>query len=82
MVEFKEFNLLNDMKSLGKFDIVFCRNVLIYFDQPTKTDVLNRISQQMTEHAVMYLGGAETVLGISDKFKPVPDQRGIYALVP
>ena len=80
MVEFKEFNLLDDMASLGRFDIVFCRNVLIYFDPPTKTDVLNRISEQMPEHALMYLGGAETVLGISDRFKPVPDQRGIYAL--
>lgn len=81
MVEFKEFNLLGGMTSLGNFDVVFCRNVLIYFDLPTKTDVLNRMSQQMTENAVLYLGGAETVLGICDKFKPVPDQRGIYAQV-
>lgn len=81
MVQFKEFNLLDDMTPLGKFDVVFCRNVLIYFDAPTKSDVMTRISQQMTEDAVMYLGGAETVLGICDKFRPVPNHHGIYALV-
>jgi chemotaxis protein methyltransferase CheR len=80
MVEFKEFNLLDDMMRFGKFDVIFCRNVLIYFDPPTKTDVLDRISQQLNGHSVLYLGGAETVLGICDKFKPVPDQRGIYVL--
>lgn len=79
MVQFREFNLLHDLKSLGQFDVVFCRNVLIYFDQPTKTRVLDNISQTMPDDAFLYLGGAETVLGISDRFKPVPDQRGIYA---
>ncbi len=80
MVQFKEFNLLHDLKSLGQFDIVFCRNVLIYFDQPTKSKVLDSISRIMPDDGFLYLGGAETVLGISDKFKPVPEQRGIYAL--
>jgi chemotaxis protein methyltransferase CheR len=78
MVQFREFNLLHDLRSLGQFDVVFCRNVLIYFDQPTKTRVLDGIAQTMTDDGFLYLGGAETVLGISDKFKPVPEQRGIY----
>jgi chemotaxis protein methyltransferase CheR len=78
MVQFREFNLLHDLKMLGQFDIVFCRNVLIYFDQPTKTRVLDQISKLMPDDGILYLGGAETVLGISDKFKPMPDQRGVY----
>ena len=80
MVQFKEWNLLQDMKALGTFDVVFCRNVLIYFDQPTKSVVLENMSKQMTDDAVLYLGGAETVLGISERFKPIPSQRGVYAV--
>ncbi|MEO5372792.1 MAG: protein-glutamate O-methyltransferase [Alphaproteobacteria bacterium] len=80
MVQFKEWNLLGDLRQLGQFDVVFCRNVLIYFDQPTKTSVLDSISRLMTEDGVLYLGGAETVLGISERFKPIPGQRGVYAI--
>lgn len=80
MVQYKEWNLLQDLKALGTFDVVFCRNVLIYFDQPTKGVVLENISKQMTDDGVLYLGGAETVLGISDKFKPIAGQRGVYAV--
>jgi chemotaxis protein methyltransferase CheR len=79
MVQYKEFNLLHDMKALGTFDVVFCRNVLIYFDQQTKGEVLGKMSQQMADDAVLYLGGAETVLGISDAFKPVQGLRGVYS---
>jgi len=77
-VTYKNWNLLEDLKPLGQFDVVFCRNVLIYFDTLTKTDVLERICRQMTEDGVLYLGGAETVLGISDRFKPIVGERGIY----
>jgi chemotaxis protein methyltransferase CheR len=80
MVQFRPFNLLEDMVPLGRFDVVFCRNVLIYFDQPTKAAVLNRISKQMAPDGFLYLGGAETVLGISDKLMPVAEHRGIYSL--
>jgi len=80
MVQYREYNLLHDLKPLGQFDVVFCRNVLIYFDQPTKSRVLDNISRVMPDDGLLYLGGAETVLGISDKFKPVPEQRGIYAV--
>jgi chemotaxis protein methyltransferase CheR len=80
MVKFCEFNLLNDPRSLGRFDVVFCRNVLIYFDQATKKRVLERISQNMPSDGVLYLGGAETVLGVTDRFQPMPGQRGVYCL--
>ena len=79
-VTYKEFNLLNDPKALGAFDVVFCRNVLIYFDQPTKTLILDWISRMIPADGRLFLGGAETVLGITDKFKPVPGQRGVYCL--
>lgn len=82
MVQYREFNLLSDPGALGQFDVVFCRNVLIYFDQATKGAVLGRIARTMPADGYLYLGGAETVLGISDKFAPVPGQRGIYARTP
>ena len=80
MVQYREFNLLQDPAPLGRFDVVFCRNVLIYFDQPTKTRVLNSVAKLMPEDGFLFLGGAETVLGITDKFQMVPGQRGIYGV--
>lgn len=80
MVQYKEFNLLHDSMALGRFDVVFCRNVLIYFDQPTKARVLNNVAKMMPEDGFLFLGGAETVLGITDKFQMVPGQRGVYGV--
>jgi chemotaxis protein methyltransferase CheR len=82
MVQFREWNLLGDLRPLGQFDVVFCRNVLIYFDQPTKARVLDAVAQQMPSDGMLYLGGAETVLGISSRFAPLPAERGVYGLVP
>ena len=64
MVQFRPLNLLNDFSPLGHFDIVFCRNVLIYFDQPTKADVLARVARQMPGDGFLVLGAAETVVGL------------------
>ena len=80
MVQYKEYNLLESLTALGKFDVVFCRNVLIYFDQETKARVLAGIANLMPPDGVLFLGGAETVLGVSDRFKPVAGQRGVYCL--
>jgi chemotaxis protein methyltransferase CheR len=80
MVQFREWNLLTDLRPLGRFDVVFCRNVLIYFDQPTKTRVLEAVAQQMPGDGLLYLGGAETVLGITTRFAPMPAERGVYGL--
>jgi chemotaxis protein methyltransferase CheR len=80
MVQFREYNLLTDLRALGRFDVVFCRNVLIYFDQPTKTRVLEAVAQQMPGDGMLYLGGAETVLGITSRFAPMPAERGVYGL--
>ncbi len=78
MVQFRELNLLGDFGPVGSFDIVFLRNVLIYFDPPTKTKVLEAVGNVMQPDGVLYLGGAETVLGITDRFKPMENQRGLY----
>jgi chemotaxis protein methyltransferase CheR len=80
MITFRKFNLLDKPSALGKFDVVFCRNVLIYFDTPTKTRVLDAIADMLPPDGFLYLGGAETVLGTSDRFKLMPGQRGIYSL--
>ena len=80
MVNYREFNLLDNLSALGKFDVVFCRNVLIYFDPPTKTKVLDQIANLMPADGLLFLGGAETVLGISERFKPITGQRGVYGL--
>ena len=77
-VRFRMFNLLDEPSSLGGFDVIFCRNVLIYFDQPTKTTVLERMSRILAPDGYLFLGGAETVLGISDKFRAAPGNRGVY----
>ena len=80
MVQFRPINLLNDFSALGLFDVVFCRNVLIYFDQDTKSSVLDRIARQMPDDGYLVLGAAETVIGLTDAFKPLADRRGLYVL--
>jgi chemotaxis protein methyltransferase CheR len=79
MVQFRPLNLLADFKPLGSFDVVFCRNVLIYFDQATKTQVLERVARQMPDDGFLVLGAAETVVGLTETFKPIADKRGLYA---
>ena len=79
MVRYQQLNLLADFSQLGMFDLVFCRNVLIYFDQDTKTDVLNRMGRVVASDGYLVLGAAETVIGLTDRFKMVPDKRGLYA---
>jgi len=81
MVDFDEFNLLNDPSPLGRFDVVFCRNVLIYLDQPTKARVLENICTLMPDDGILYMGGAETVMGVTEQFQPVSEHRGMYAKI-
>jgi chemotaxis protein methyltransferase CheR len=78
MVQHRQLNLLQDFGHLGTFDIIFCRNVLIYFDQDTKAGVFERISKLVEGDGFLVLGAAESVVGISDAFKPYPERRGLY----
>lgn len=78
VVEYRKFNLLEPFGGLGTFDLIMCRNVLIYFDVPTKADILLRMSRQLAPDGFLQLGGAETAIGICDAFRPLPDHRGTY----
>jgi chemotaxis protein methyltransferase CheR len=78
MVQYRQLNLLQDFSSLGKFDVVFCRNVLIYFDQQTKTQIFERIARVTEPDGMLMLGAAESVVGITNAFRPYPDKRGLY----
>jgi chemotaxis protein methyltransferase CheR len=78
MVKYRQLNLLSDFSQLGTFDLVFCRNVLIYFDQETKINVLNRMARVIAGDGYLVLGAAETVVGLVDSFKVVADKRGLY----
>ncbi len=79
MVQFRPLNLLRNFSNLGMFDVVFCRNVLIYLDQATKIDVLERIARITSFDGYLSLGAAETVIGLTDAFKAIADRRGLYA---
>jgi chemotaxis protein methyltransferase CheR len=82
MVSFRHFNLLQEFSAFGFFDVVFCRNVLIYFDQETKIGVLNRLAKAMRADSYLLLGAAETVVGLTTAFKPMTDHRGVYVPAP
>ena len=78
MVQHRQLNLLQDFSQLGKFDVIFCRNVLIYFDQGTKAAIFERLSRVVEPDGMLMLGAAESVVGITDAFRPYPDRRGLY----
>jgi chemotaxis protein methyltransferase CheR len=78
MIQHRQLNLLQDFSHLGTFDVIFCRNVLIYFDQETKINIFNRLARQVEPDGFLVLGAAETVVGLTEAFKPIPDRRGLY----
>ncbi len=77
-IQFKQLNLLQPFRALGSFDVIFCRNVLIYFGEGTKKDVLARMHDQLTPEGFLLLGGAETVLGLSSDLAPHRSERSLY----
>ena len=78
MVTFREWNLLSSLAPLGTFDIVFCRNVLIYFDPPTKIRVLNAICRQLAPDGLLYLGASETTMGLAPGLVRAAPNCGVY----
>ena len=80
MVNFQYFNLLENPVLFGKFDIIFCRNVLIYFDIDVKRNILSYFSTSLRPDAFLLLGGSESTLGVSDIFSPKENTKGIYVL--
>lgn len=78
MIQHRQLNLLHDFAQLGTFDVIFCRNVLIYFDQDTKINIFNRLARQIEGDGFLVLGAAETVVGLTDTFRPIPEKRGLH----
>lgn len=78
MVEFRPLNLIKDFGTLGVFDIIYCRNVLIYFDKAMKGDVLQRLASTLAADGALLLGAAETILGLTEALTPDPIHRGLY----
>jgi chemotaxis protein methyltransferase CheR len=78
MVQHRQLNLLQDFSHLGVFDVIFCRNVLIYFDQETKINIFGRLAKTTEPDGFLVLGAAETVVGLTDVFKPFSERRGLY----
>jgi chemotaxis protein methyltransferase CheR len=78
MVGHRQLNLLHDFGQLGSFDVIFCRNVLIYFDQETKANIFGRLARSTEPDGFLVLGAAETVVGLTEAFKPIGDRRGLY----
>ena len=78
MVELKQHNLLEPNDHFGQFDVIFCRNVLIYFDVPTKAKVLAALAPRLGPDGAFVLGAAETVIGITTTIVPDKEHRGLY----
>lgn len=76
-VEFRPLNLLDSYASLGKFDIVFCRNVLIYFSAELKRDIIGRLHATLRPGGYLILGASESLSGVQDKFDMVHCSPGI-----
>ncbi len=78
MVTFRQFNLLDSYGWLDDLDVVFCRNVLIYFERKTKIDVLDKIADVLVPDGALMLGHAESARGLSSVFVPVDHAPGIF----
>jgi chemotaxis protein methyltransferase CheR len=77
-VSFRQHNLLKPFRQLGAFDIIFCRNAMIYFSDATRKDLLARIADSLAPDGYLVLGGVETVFGLSADLAPHAERRGLY----
>jgi chemotaxis protein methyltransferase CheR len=75
---FRQLNLLSDFTALGRFDIIFCRNVLIYFDAVRKTDILARMTRVLAPDGYVILGASESLIGLKTDLVAHGEHRGIF----
>ena len=80
MVQLKTWNLLDDIYPLGRFDVILCRNVMVYFDLQAKIDLLQKVGRGLADDGVLYLGTQEPLTGVSAAFRPIDRDHGIYAV--
>ncbi|MEW9797607.1 CheR family methyltransferase [Alteromonas sp. CYL-A6] len=78
MVTFKSLNLLHSYAGLGRFDIVFCRNVLIYFSPEVKQKILQQIAASLQPNGILFLGASESISSAGDLFAMVKCHPGLY----
>jgi chemotaxis protein methyltransferase CheR len=78
MVNFRSLNLLDSFAGLGKFDIVFCRNVLIYFAPEVKANILQKIATVLNKDGILFLGASESMAGLSTDFNMIRCNPGLY----
>jgi chemotaxis protein methyltransferase CheR len=81
MTTFRQLNLVRPWPPMGQFDVVLLRNVLIYFDLPTKRQVLASVRRVLAPGGYLYLGASETTMGVDDAWERVPIGRSsVYQL--
>ncbi|WP_371192659.1 protein-glutamate O-methyltransferase CheR [Glaciecola sp. SC05] len=78
LVKFKQTNLMDSFYAMGNFDVIFCRNVLIYFDNVNKAKILQKLSALLPAHGAILLGAAESIAGAEDTLKMEKCSRGLY----
>jgi chemotaxis protein methyltransferase CheR len=77
-VQFRQLNLVDDPLPIGRFDVILCRNVLLYFAPAMRRHVFARLAEVMRPGGLLVLGAGETVIGQTDAFRPSPTYRGLY----
>lgn len=82
MVKFRQLDLRSSLRGMGPFDLVFCRNVLIYFDVETKKKILGEMRSTMRSGSLLILGAAETTLNLDDNYIRVPHGAAAFYRVP
>ncbi|WP_299074865.1 protein-glutamate O-methyltransferase CheR [uncultured Paraglaciecola sp.] len=78
LTKFKSLNLLDSYASVGKFDIIFCRNVLIYFSPEVKIQILQKIAACLQDDGILFLGASESISGLTEAFTMVRCSPGLY----
>jgi chemotaxis protein methyltransferase CheR len=79
MVRWRRINLLADLRSLGRFDVIFCRNVVSDFDEAVRRRVLEHLAEALPEDGRLVLGLDETAVGVTEALQPVSGRKGLYA---
>ena len=81
-VQFRSLNLLQSYALLGRFDVIFCRNVLIYFSTESKQDIITRMAKTLNPGGYLFLGGSESISGVETGLKMVRTNGGVVYQAP